>query len=160
MADFSMDNLIDVVGNALLRQFPDDISQVYYGDVGIYPPKAFQSNRGEQRRVVAIVPSSDILDEGRNPMAEIRILTVNVIVMVNMTPFFEAMPPEAIGERVMVQLVDKIRTFLAQDVAMTLGGNVLTSRVPSVQWDWMQRGNNAIRAAAIEFEVKVQVMRI
>lgn len=160
MATFTMDNLIDALKRALEQQFPDDISQVYYGDVGLYPPKAFQDNRGQQRRVVAIVPSSDTLDDNRNPMAEIRTLTVNVIVMVNMTPYFEAMPPEAIGERSLVQLVEKVRTFLAQADAMTLGGRVLTSKVPSVEWDWVQRGTNAIRAAAIEFAVKVQVMRM
>lgn len=160
MATFTMDNLIDALKRGLEQQFPDDISQVYYGDVGLYPPKAFQDNRGQQRRVVAIVPASDTMDDNRNPMAEIRTLTVNVIVMVNMTPYFEAMPPEAIGERMLVQLVDKVRTFLAQDAAMTLGGRVLATKVPTVDWDWVQRGTNAIRAAAIQFECKVQVMRM
>lgn len=160
MATFTMDNLIDTLKSTLEQQFPDDISQVYYGDVGLYPPKAFQDNRGQQRRVIAIVPASDTMDDNRNPMAEIRTLAVNIIVMVNMTPYFEAMPPEAIGERALVQLVEKVRTFLAQDISMTLGGKVLTSKVPSVQWDWVQRGTNAIRAAAIEFEVKVQVRRM
>lgn len=160
MSVLAMDDLIDTLKRALEQQFPDDVSQVYYGDVGLYPPKAFQDNRGQQRRVLAIVPASDTLDDNRNPMAEIRSLTVNIIVMVNMTPYFEAMPPEAIGERALVTLVEKIRTFLAQDISMTLGGRVLTSRVPSVQWDWVQRGSTAIRAAAIEFEVKVQVMRM
>lgn len=129
-------------------------------DVGIYPPKAFRNSRGEEKMVVALVPNYNKLEGGsRTAASEGRRLGIFVVVMVNMTSSFEAMPVEAPAERELVRLVTRIYEFLAQDDNFDLGGRVTSTTVGDVHWEWMERGNTPIRAAAIEYEALVDVSR-
>jgi hypothetical protein len=160
MTHFDMDGLVLHLGQVLKKQFADDISQIYYGDVVVYPPKAFQNPAGEWRTAVALVPAYDReADGGRNPASEIRDLGVLIVPMVNMTPFFEALPSEAFGERMLVRLTHRIRLFLAQRSNMTLNGNVARALVGDVEWHWAQRDKMPIRAAAITYEVQSHFSR-
>lgn len=160
MADLNVEGLIDHLALVLGAQFANDVSQIYFGDVGIYPPKAFRNARNEEKMVVALIPNYDKLQPGsRTAASESRLLGVFIAVMVNMTPYFEAMPVEAPAERQLVRLVTRIREYLAQDANFDLDGRVVSTRVGDVEWEWMQRGNNAIRAAAIEYEALVDVSR-
>lgn len=155
----TMIELLDHLHRVMADQFSDQIASIYLGDVGIYPPKAFQAPSGEQRAALVLSPHYDRL-ESRAPNAELRTFGIHVIVMVNMTPYFEAMPVEAFGERLLVTLTTRIRGFLGQDSQFDLGGRVLTTKVGDIQWNWMQRGQTAIRAAAVEYEAKVKVPRM
>lgn len=161
MAHVDMVGLIDFMSKIILQAFPDQFSQAYFGDVGIYPPKAFQGQTGEMRSVLVFQPLHDNLEnELTTPASECRTLGINVAVLVNMTPFFEALPMEAFGERMLVEQVTKVRGFLSRDINFTLGGRVLSTSVGDVNWTWQQRGNNAIRAAAITYEAKVMQPRM
>ena len=149
-----MEALIDYLGKLLGKQFGSDVSQIYFGDVGIYPPKAFQNARGEPRAVIALVPAYDKLNpKSLTAHSEERLLGVDIAVLVNMTPYFKAMPEEAFGERMLVRLVERTRAFLAQTDNQDLQRKVTMTRVGDIDWRWVQRGkDNSIRAAAIEFE--------
>jgi hypothetical protein len=158
--DLDMEGLIDHLAKMIGRQFSADIANIYFGDVGIYPPKAFRNGRGEEKMVLVLSPNYDKPVKGTLTAAsETRDLGVFVAVMANLTPYFQAMPSEAPAERQLVRLITRIRTFLAQDENFDLGGRVLSTTVGDVNWDWMQRGDNAIRAAAIEYGALSDVSR-
>lgn len=161
MADLKMEGLVDYLAKLLGKQFASDVSQIYFGDVGIYPPKAFQNSRGEPKTVIALVPAYDHADpKSISGHSEIRKLGVDVAVLVNMTPYFKAMPEEAFGERLLVRVTERIRAFLAQAENETLQRQVRFVRVGDINWRWMQRGKDAsVRAAAIELEVVTEQRR-
>ena len=154
MADLKIEGLIDYLTKLLGKQFGDDVSQIYFGDIGMYTPKAFQNRRGEWKAVIALVPADDQeVPKSKTAFSEDRRLVIHIVVMVNMTPYFKAMPEEAFGERMLVRLTERIRAFLAQQENETLQRQVSIAKVGDIKWDWMQRGKEAIRAAGIEFEV-------
>ncbi len=156
-----MDNLIDYLIPLIQRQFFDDVSYVYYGDIGLYPPQAFKGPNKEDKLVVAIIPNFDRpVDGSRSAMSEFRDIGVFIAVMVNMTPYFERLPKEAFGERKLVQLTNRIRAFMQQDKNFDLQRQVSTSRVNSIDWDWQPRGDNYLRMAAIDYQVTIEVSRL
>ena len=89
-----MDGLVDYLQKLLVKQFGNDVSQIYYGDVGLYPPKAFRNHKGEHKAVIALIPAYDRKDpkDQGTAHAEMRLIGVDIAVLVNMTPFFTAMP--------------------------------------------------------------------
>jgi len=158
----NFENIIDYLAQLLGKQFSADVSTIYFGDVGIYPPRAFQDALGKPTKaVIALVPRYDRFDEanGRTMAGEFRRLGLHVLVLVNMTPYFEAMPQEAFGERILVRLVARVRQFLSLDEHVTLGGRVLSSSVGDVNWNWIMRDADFLRAAAIDYEVVVFAQR-
>ena len=157
----NMDGLIAYLIELLGPRFAAEVSQLYYGDIGIYPPSAFLGPRREQKCVIAISPDyNKLMEDQRNAASESRLLGVNIIVMVNLTPFFEAMPKEAIGERKFVQVTTAIADFLAQEENINLKGRVQFTKVGDIDWEWQARGSQAIRAAAISHESRVRIPRI
>lgn len=162
MPDLEMDSLIDRLTLLLQQNFSHDISQIYFGDVGVYPPKAFRNARTEEKMIVAIVPNYDRADpKSRSGAAEDRLLGVFVAVMINMTKYLEspAIATEAPAERQLVGLTIKIRKFLENDDNFDLDRAVTSTKVGDINWEWMQRKDTPIRAAAIEYEARVTVNR-
>lgn len=149
-----MVGVIDALSPLIVNEFPHMFSQSYFGDVGVYPPKAFQSNSGEWRNVLIFNPVYDKEGSHLTAAGEVRHLGIHIVVAVNMVPYFEALPHEAFGERNLVTSVMAVRAFLSQQSNFTLGGRVLSTHVGDVNWSWQQRKNNAIRAAALEYEVR------
>lgn len=155
-----MEQLVDYLIPLIGRQFSDEISFVYFGDIGLYPPSAFTKANKEQACAVTIIPNFQKPVQGtRSALSEFVDLGVFIGVMVNMVPYFQRLPPVAFGERTLVQLTQKIAAFLQQDTNMTLQQQVATSRVNSIDWEWLQRGNDSIRAASIDYQVTIEVDR-
>lgn len=162
MTHVDIEGLIDYLVQLLGKQFADEVATIYFGDPGIFPPQAFQDSKGKPTKAaIAILPNYDRYDteSGRSFAGEFRRYGVHVIVLINMVPYFEAMPKEAIGERQLVRLAGRIRQFLAHEMNATLAGRVGTTTVGDINWNWMMRDQTAIRAAAIEYEVGVYISR-
>lgn len=156
----NMEQLVDYLIPLIGRQFSDEISFVYFGDIGLYPPAAFTKPNKEQAAAIAIIPNfqKPVLGS-RSAASEFIEVGVFIGIMINMVPYFTRLPPEAFGERKLVQLTQKIAAFLQQDTNMTLQQQVATSRVNSIDWEWLQRGNESIRAASIDYQVTIEVDR-
>lgn len=158
MADVQMEGLIDYMMALLGKQFDDKIGQIYFGDVITYPPQAFKSNRGEPRAAVSLLPNYDEEEvDGSTAAAEMRKLGLYIVVMVDMTPTREAVPVEGFGERQLVRLVSQIREFLSHQSLFTLNGRITTRKIGGVKWNWVQRDNQSMRAAALEYEATVYI---
>ncbi len=163
MADFQldMDGLIDYLLQILSRRFSNDVAQIYYGDIGVYLPSSFGSSRRDQKAIIALQPAYNHLLEGeRVASVEYRLLGIDIIAMVNITPFFSANPQEAYGERMLVKLTTSIATFLTQTENENLGGRVQYARVGDINWQWMARKDQAIRGAAVSYEARVRIPRM
>ena len=156
-----MEGLIDYLITLLKNRFSNQVSDFFFGDIGVYLPASFGGSRKDQKAVIAVQPAFNYLIPNERVAAqESRNLGVTVIVMVNITPFFEAKPQEAFGERILVRLTTDIATFLTQEENVTLGGRVQWSQVGDIDWAWVARGDQAIRAAGISFNARVRVPRI
>jgi hypothetical protein len=161
VAHLNMDGLIDYMKDLLLRRFSREVANIYYGDIGVYLPSSFGGSRRDQKAVIALSPSYNHLAEGnRVHEFEERLLGLDIIAMVNITPFFEANPTEAYGERMLVKLTTEIATFLTQEENVTLGKRVHYTTVGDIDWAWVAKGDQAIRAAGIAYEARVRVQRI
>lgn len=160
MTQFTMEDLLVHLEMVLSKQFSRSVSKIYFGDIGVYLPEAFGSSRKEQKAVIALSPSYNRpLEDQRNAAAEYRILGVDIITLVNITPFFKANPEEAYGERMLVRLTTEIAQFLTQEANVTLGGGVQHSKVGAIDWGWQTSDNQALRGASINFEARVRVDR-
>jgi hypothetical protein len=156
-----MDGLIDYLSAILSKQFSNQVSQIYYGDIGIYLPSSFGSSRRDQKAVIALSPVYNrLLDDQRVAVFENRVLGVDIITMVNITPFFSANPQEAYGERMLVNLTTAIATYLTQTENEDLGGRVQYAKVGDINWAWMARRDQALRGAAVSYEARVRIPRI
>ena len=155
-----MEAIIDRLSERIADRFGGEVSSIYFGDVGIYPPRAFLTPRGEQGAVVLLIPSGNkLLEESRVAVQEDRQLTIDVVVMVNLTPYFEALPIEAPAERKLVQLTAEIHEYLTQQSLADLDGLVRFSKVGDVEYVWSQRGNLSVRAGVIKYHARVKVPR-
>ncbi len=155
-----MEGLIDHLENILKTRFSSQVSEIYFGDIGVYNPTSFSGTRSEQRAVIALSPSYNrLVSDQRNASFENRNLGVDIIIMINMTPFFEARPSEAFGERKLVRLTTEVATFLTQEEHVTLGDRVQMTTVGDIDWLWQQRQNQALRAAGIAYDARVRITR-
>lgn len=155
-----MAGLIDHLTGLFAENFQDQVASIYFGDIGLYPPAAFQAPNGESRAALVFDPRHDRVDS-RAPNATIRSLGLNVVVLIDMMPHLEARPVAAFGERELVNLTTRIRTFLDQDAAFSLGGRVLSSSVGDINWEWVnRRKDTTMRAGSVFYEVKVKVPRM
>jgi len=162
MADnVSMERVIDVLSDVLSRRFSGRVSNIYFGDIGVYLPASFGGSRSTQKAVIALSPVYNYLQEGSRVAAqESRLLGVDIITLVNITPFFEAAPKEAYGERMLVALTTEIAQFLTQEENFTLGGLVTSTEVGDIDWAWVARKDQSLRGAAIHYEARVRVSRM
>lgn len=159
--DYTMEEIIDYLSALLANEFSDTVSQIYFGDIGIYLPQTFGSSRRDQKAVIALSPQNDHpIDNGKTELYENRTERLNIIVMVNITPFFRANPEEAYGERMLVRLTTQIKKFLNQAENERLGGRVRSTNVGEIDWAWTARGDQAIRAARILYEWRIQDRRM
>lgn len=155
-----MAGLIDHLTGLFAENFQDQVASIHFGDVGIYPPAAFRTPNGESRAAIVFDPRHDRIDT-RAPNATIRSLGLHVVVLIDMIPHIDKLQVAAYGERELVNLTTRIRTFLDQDAAFSLGGRVLSSTVGDINWEWVDRPKNTtMRAGAIFYEVKVKVPRM
>lgn len=159
--ELDMDGLIDYLAQILQRRFSNDVAQIYYGDIGIYLPSSFGSSRRDQKAIIALQPAyNHLVKNERVASVEYRLLGIDIITMVNITPFFSANPQEAYGERMLVKLTTEIASFLTEMDNENLGGRVHYSNVSGINWQWMARGDQAIRGAAVSYEARVRVPRV
>lgn len=161
--NLDMVGVIDYLRQLLQQQFSGEISYAYFGDIGSYPPQAFNNDRNQPvRAVLAISPRYDrLVPEQSNAAYEVRRYGFNITLIVNILPYFEAMPDEAFGERALAMLVGKVRMFLAQNEMLTLYGRVSSSRVLEVDWEWADRSTRSrdqmTREATILLETLVHI---
>lgn len=161
IAQVDMEGLVEHLSTLLQNRFSNKVSNIYFGDIGVYLPSAFGSSRRDQKAIVALSPAYNHPIEGERVAAfEQRLLGLDIIVMVNITPFFEAAPREAYGERMLVALTTEIADFLIQGDNENLGGRVQYSTVGDIDWAWVARGDQAIRAAGIGYECRVRIPRM
>lgn len=156
-----MEGLIDYLSDLLARRFSREVSNIYFGDIGVYLPASFGGSRRDQKAIIALQPAYNHLMEGERVAAhESRLLGIDIIVMVNITPFFEAAPKEAYGERILVRLTTEIAQFLTQEENVNLSGRVQMVSVGDIDWTWVAKGDQAIRAAGIAYEARVRIPRM
>lgn len=159
--DASMEQVIDKLADILSRRFSGRVSNIYFGDIGVYLPASFGGSRNQQKAVIALSPVYNYLQEGSRVAAqETRLLGIDIIALVNITPFFEAAPKEAYGERMLVTLTTEIAEFLTQNENFNLDGLVAATEVGDIDWAWVARRDQALRGAAIHYEARVRVQRI
>lgn len=155
------EDLIDHLKPLLQNTLTNDVTNIYYGDIGVYLPAHFIGPRKENRAVLALAPAFDRLIEGtRTASQESRLIGVDVIALVNITPYFRASPKEAYGERQLSELMRKIRTFLTQQSNVNLDGRVQFFSVGDINWSWLQRENLSLRGASLEVTARVKVDRM
>jgi hypothetical protein len=155
-----METVIDRLSERIADRFGGEVATIYFGDVGVYPPRAFLLPRGEQGAVVLLIPSSNRLVEGsRVASQEDRLLNIDVVVMVNLTPYFSALPAEAPAERKLVQLTSAIHEYLTSQSLVDLDGLVRFSKVGDIEYAWTQRGDLSVRAGVINYQARVKVSR-
>ena len=162
MEDLNFEGLIDLLIQILQHNFSNDISAIFVGDVGIITPRAFQDSYGNQKAAVMIVPVSDVeIEETATNASVDRLFSLDIVVLVNMIPFFQAMPSEAFGERMLLRLAHKIRTFFSQSSNFSLGGNVSRVKVKDVNFTTLNRSSKKVEAfytaAGIRMEVTAQM---
>ena len=153
------EDLISHLMPMLQKYLANDVSRVYFGDIGVYLPSHFLGPRKENKAVLIIAPAYDRVQQ-RVAGRETRLIGVNIIALVNITPYFQASPQEAYGERQLAVLMKKIRTFLTQQEHVQLGGRVQYFSVGDVSWRWMQRDKLSLRGAALEVEATISVSRM
>ena len=156
--------LIQHLQEVLSRRFSSRVARIYYGDIGIYPPAVFGTSRATQKAIIALTPIyNKELENQRTAISENREYGLRIVVMMNITPFFEASPTEAYAERQLTELAEEIATFLTQQENVQLGGRVQWSSVGDIEYGWIQRESENtvqyIRAAAVEYSARVRVKR-
>lgn len=155
-----MDGLILYLISLLGNRFARDVSQIYYGDIGVYLPSSFGGSRKEQKCIIALSPAYNRLGDDRVVAFEERFLGIDIICMVNITPYFAVSPSEAFGEQKLVRLATEVATFLTQEEYVNLGGRVQMTKVGDIDWAWLPKGDQAIRGAAVAYEARVRIPRI
>jgi hypothetical protein len=154
-------DLVDHLKPLIERALANDVSNVYYGDIGVYLPTHFLGPRKEQRAVVVIQPASDeVIPNTRVAAAEYRMLSIDVVGLVNLTPYFKANPQEAFGERQLSDVMRKLRTLLTQHTLTNLDGRVEYFSIEDIRWSWMQRDNLSLRGAALRAQARIRVDRM
>jgi hypothetical protein len=156
----TVEEIIEYLQNILENEFSGAVTSVYFGDIGVYPPIVFGASRADQKAILVIQPTFDrpIVSE-RSPASEVRTIGLQVIAMVNITPFFTALPSEAYGERMLARLITAVAKFLASEANETLDGRVNFARVQDINWQWSIRKDQSLRGSAINYEVDVTVSR-
>ena len=149
--------ILEFLARTIGAEFGDMVETVYQGDVGMYPPTAFRDSNGNYKISVRIVVDGmkDSAMSERSPMGEYRTVTFNIIPMVNMVPHFEATPVTAYGEVELLEFVDQVYEYFRRTENIDLGGRAVSSRITSIDFDFEQRGELSIRAAAIRLEAKL-----
>ena len=154
-------DLVDHLKPLIERALANDVSNVYYGDIGVYLPTHFLGPRKEQRAVVVIQPAADELIAGsRVASMEYRLLSIDVVGLVNLTPYFKANPSEAFGERQLSEVMRKLRTLLTQHSLTKLDDRVDFFSIDDIRWSWMQRENLSLRGAALRASARIKVDRM
>lgn len=152
--DLTMEGLIDLLAKYVQRQFSNEISTVIFGELPGLQPRYFQNAKGEWRCLLCIVPISDrLIPNSSTHATEDRLLSVDLVLMVNLTPYVEALPPEGLGERMLVRTTQKLRAYFAQSANFTLGRRVSRVKVDDVEYATITKKDSFICAAGIRLEV-------
>ena len=157
--DVGVVEICEYLANAIGDWFSKDVSAVYFGDVGVYPPSAFKDTNNNDTAVVSIAPRYNRETSNRTAADEEREIGIEITVMVNIIPYFEAFPSAAYGEKQLASLVTRIYSFLTDIDNATLYGRVSSSKVRDIEWVNAQRGPTAVREATLIWEAKVVVHR-
>lgn len=156
-----VEEVIDTLRFALVNMFPNDIANVYFGDIVNYLPSSFIGPNQQPIAVVAIAPDYDHEIEGsQTAVSENRWVNLNIMVIVNITPEFEASPQEAFGERRLLRLTEKIRSFLSKTMHETIDERVSHVRVGDIDWTWAVRENQALRISMINYRFRIRINRM
>jgi hypothetical protein len=155
------EDLIDHLKPLLQKEFSRYVNEFYFGDIGIYLPSSFSGSRREPKAVLALSPAFDrLVPNSRTSLSEYREIGIDIIALVNITPYFSAKPEEAYGERALAALMRRVRKFLTQQELTTLDGRAVFFSVGDINWAWTGRDNDAIRAASLEVVAQVRVQRM
>jgi hypothetical protein len=152
--------LVEHLKPMIERSLANDVSNTYYGDVGVYLPTQFLGPRKENRAIIILQPAFDDLLVGtRVASQEHRLLGVDVIGLVNITPYFKANPTEAFGESQLANVMRKLRTLLTQQSLSNLDGRVEYFSIEDIKWSWVQRDNLSLRGASLRATARIKVDR-
>lgn len=153
-------DLVEHLKPLIERSLATDVSNTYYGDVGVYLPTHFLGPRKEQRAVVIIQPAfDDLVPNTRVASQEHRLLGVDIIGLVNITPYFKANPTEAYGESQLANVMRKLRNLLTQQALVNLDGRVEFFSIEDIRWSWVQRDNLSLRGASLRATARIKVDR-
>jgi hypothetical protein len=156
-----VEEVIDTLLFALINMFPNDIANAYFGDIVDYLPSAFIGPNQQQIAVVAIAPDFDHEIEGSQTAAsEYRWVNLQVMCIVNITPEFRAMPNEAFGERRLLRLTEKVRSYLSKTINETIDERVSHVRVGDIDWTWAVRNEQALRISMINYRFRIRLNRM
>lgn len=159
--DYTMEELVDHLKYLFEQNFGNDINHVYFGDKGLYLPADFRASDGTPKCVVALSPNYNRpYNDLRVASEEYRVLGIQILVMINLIPYFEPNPPEELGERLLVRLTTAIYEYLTRLENVDLDRRVQYTQVGEINWEWQQRGEEAVRTAGIDFEARVLVSRL
>jgi len=153
------EDLIDHLKPLLEKILSNEVSRIYYGDIGVYLPTHFIGPRKQNQAVLVLQPAYDRLEQ-RVASQETRLIGIDIIGLVNMTPYFKANPDEAFGERQLSDIMKKVRVFLTQQENVNLDGRVQYLSVEDIRWSWIQRDNLSLRGASLTVEVRIKVNRM
>jgi len=157
-SDASVEDIIDYHAVLIREYFADEVSQIYFGDVGIYPPSAFQNRIGEQRIAVSLqIDSLKPVPRMQDLAGGLWDLHLNIVPMANMVPEFQALPEAAFAERRILAFTTRYAHLLMQTELSTLHGRVTTSAVEGIDYEYMNRGDLAVRGAAIQWRGQVYI---
>lgn len=144
--------------NALQYEFGREVSSFYFGDTVIYPPSAFISPTGQYCPVIAISPSfNHLVDGSQAGNGEIRVLGIDILLLINYTPYIEAVPTVAAGEEMLLDIADRVFEYLRRYDMLTIYGSVIMANVSDINWTWSPRQNQPIRGAIISYELQVAI---
>ena len=152
--------LCDIVLRHIEHEFSNEIASLYYGDIIIYPPNAFRDRFNRWAPVIAVYPRFNRKIDGQDTMnSELREYGVEILVMVNYTPYIQVPPEEAMGERLLAEKVEKIMEYFAKPEQLHFEHQVQMASITDIDWGWQPRLDQPIRGAAIMYVVTLRVPR-
>lgn len=156
----TISELCDLVLRHLEHQFSNQIASLYYGDIIIYPPNAFRDRRNQWAPVIAVYPSYNRRVEGQETMAsQLRQYGVDILCMVNYTPYIQVPPEEAMGERMLNDITEAVMKYFTSSQTLDFDHRVQTATITDVNWAWSPRLDQPIRGAVLTYEVQLHVPR-
>ena len=152
--------LCDIVLRHIEHEFSNEIASLYFGDIVIYPPNAFRDRRNQWAPVIAVYPRYNRKVEGQETMnSALRIYGIQILVMVNYTPYISVPPEEAMGERMLSEMAERIMEYFAKPENLHFDHRVQLASITDVDWAWNPRLDQPIRGAEITYEVSLRVPR-
>lgn len=151
----------DVVLAHMEFQFSNKFASLYYGDILVYPPNVFRNTNNQWAPIAAVYPVYNRKIEGQETMAsQARRYGIDILCMVNYTPYIEVPPEEAMGERLLNETVEDVLQYFTRPENIHFEKRVQYAGVEDVNWAWNPLLDQPIRGAVLTYEIIVNVPRV